>query len=670
MNVYYYHRKNKKRYTITPYVSRVDFAGGVDNFYQTAMIDISGSARVPYDTGERVRVYTATKKLLFEGRVFKCERNGDSSVTLTCYDPCYYLYRSETTLVSDEMTLSALFIRLAEEVGLKVGYVAKTTKKHFGLEFASTTMQNILQTVMGLERAETKKRYYVRARAGRIELRERGALQKSVLISKEVTESLKSVLSAENTYTTIDYENQIDSGSKSTGDSETSSGMKTVADYKGPDTIGNREGIGSSIQGTDKWNDMMVKYGKKEGIDPLFLKTIMAIESGGGEKRTGPPLPEGDHAYGLFQIVPSKVDTKVDVNRLLDGEYNMRKSIDIMLKEKGSMAKGLGKKMSVKEMAHFWVGYSQGSYALGYVELASQIYAGFGGDPDSLITDPKKIPTGSAKKKTSKSTKIGAIDDPFGLGGKLGIIKKYHTGQYPSMHAMDKAMDLIQKQLMKEERSVEVQMPGHYLGLAGRKVKFDSPIATAKGTWYIKDHRHTLDQYGHKMTLTLSKYDETPEPEYETPTTNEIDKLPVSSVKGTVLPMRKGTYEVGNYRFRSKTFYNARPEHAGIDLLGDIGTPLYAVTNMMIVKNYRSDSYGWCVIGQGSIGEGEMQFLYAHMNNPSPHKPGAAVKVGQKIGELGNTGTSTDPHLHFEVCKPYWVQGIKNKLDPEKYFDF
>lgn len=668
MKIYYYHRKNKKRYDITPYTRLFDCSGGVDNFYQVAIIELTAAAAVPYDTGERIRVYS-NKKLIFEGRVMNLKRNGNGDITLTCYDACYYLFRSETSVTTPEITLSDLFKRLAEEVGLQVGYVAKTTKKHFGLEFAKTTMQDILQTVMGLERAETKKRYYVRAYAGRIELRERGAMSECVVISKDVTSRLESVLSAEKTYTAIDYENQIDSGAKSNGDSETTSGLKTVADYKGPDKIGDREGIGSSIQGTDEWNEMMVKYGKKEGIDPLFLKTIMAIESGGGEKRTGPPLPNGDHAYGLFQIVPSKVGTKVDVNRLLDGEYNMRKSIDIMLKEKGDIAKGLGKKMSVKEMAHFWVGYSQLPYALGYVELASQIYAGFGGDPDSLITDPKKIPTGSAKKKSNKKKEIGFIDD-FGLGGKLGIIKKYHTGQYPSKHAMDKAMDLLRKELMREERTVEVEMPGHRLGIAGRKVAFETPIATTKGTWYIKAHRHTFDQYGHKMNLTLSKYDETPEPEYETPTINPIDQEPVSSVKGTVLPMKKGTYDIGSFRFRSRTYYNPRPEHAGIDLLGKIGTPLHAVTNMMIVKNYRSDTYGWCVIGQGSIGEGEMQFLYAHMNNPSPHKLGSAVKVGEKIGELGNTGTSTDPHLHFEVCKPYWVQGIKNKLDPEKYFDF
>lgn len=671
MNVYYYHRKNKKRYTITPYVVRVDVSGGVDNFYQTATIEISGSAGVPYDTGERVRVYTTTKKLLFEGRIFKCERNGDSSVSLTCHDNAYYLFRSEATVVSQEITLEKLFTRMVEEIGQKVGYVSKTKKNYFGLEFVGESRQMILQTVMAMERAETGKRYYIRSKAGRLELRERGAMD-GVVIAKDSTTEIRTTLDAQNTYTVIEYTGEIESGAKATGTSDTSSTMKTVADYKGPDQIGNRAGIGSSIAGTDKWNSLMVKLGKEKGIDPLFLKTIMAIESDGGEKRTGPPLPNGDHAYGLFQIVPSMVDTTVDVNRLLEGEYNMKKSIDIMLNEKGAAAKRNGKKMSVAEMAHFWVGYANSPYSLFYVELASKIYAGFGGDPDSLITDPDKIPSGGDAKENKNGVKISSPDiNNFGLGTKLGVIVKSASGKHASKEDMEKAINKLRETLMREERSVNVSLPGHVVGLAGRKVKFDTTIATAKGTWYIKDHRHTLDQYGHKMNLTLSKYDQTPEPEYSPPSNSEFgDEQPVG-VKGAVLPIDKGKYTIGAYRFKSVTWYSGgKPSHSGIDLLAPIGTPLKAVTSMLIMRNYYSDSYGWCVIAQGALGGGEKQFVYAHMNVQSPHKAGSAVKAGEQIGVVGNTGWSTAPHLHFEVCDPVWAQGLTNKVDPEKFFDF
>lgn len=670
MNVYYYHRKNKKRYTITPYVVRVDVSGGVDNFYQTATIEISGSASVPYDTGERIRVYTTTKKLLFEGRVFKCERNGDSSVTLTCHDNAYYLFRSEATVVSQEITLEKLFIRMVEELGQKVGYVTKTKKVFFGLEFVNTPRQEILQTVMGMERMETGKRYYVRSSAGRLELRERGAAT-GVVIAKDSATEMRTVIDAQNTYTAIDYTGEIETGAKATGTSNTSSKLKTSADYKGPDTINTRSGWGSSLAGTDKWNSLMVKVGKEKGIDPLFLKVIMAIESAGTESAVGPPTQYGQ-ALGLFQIIPGAVDTAVDANRLLTGEYNMMKAADIFLNEKANIAKRLGKKLSVVEMAHFWVGYADYDYPLNYREWAKVLYAGFGGDPDSLITDPDKTPTAGDAKEAKSTPKVsqGSIDN-FGLGTKIGVIVKQVSGKYASKEEMDNTLKKIQETLMREERSVNVTLPGHVVGVAGRKVQFDTTIAAVKGTWYIKDHRHTLDQYGHKMNLTLSKYDQTPELEYSPPSNSEFgDEKPVG-VKGAVLPIDKGKYTVGAYRFKSVTWYSGgKPSHSGIDLLAPIGTPLKAVTNMLIMRNYYSDSYGWCVIAQGALGGGEKQFVYAHMNVQSPHKAGSAVKAGEQIGVVGTTGWSTAPHLHFEVCDPVWAQGLTNKLDPEKFFDF
>lgn len=670
MSVYYYHRRNKKRYTITPYVISVNIAGGVDNFYQTATIDISGSAGVPYDTGERVRVFTDDSKLLFEGRIFKCERNGDSSVSLTCHDNAYYLYRSEATVVSEEITLTELFVRMVEELGQKVGYVAKTKKKYFGLEFVNMTRQEILQTVMGMERVATKKRYYIRAKAGRLELRERGAVD-GVVIARDSASEARTIINAQNTYTAIDYAGEIETGAKATGTPNTSSSLKTSAAYKGPDTINVRSGWGSALAGTDKWNAMMVKVGKAKGIDPLFLKVIMAIESAGSEKAVGPPTQYGQ-ALGLFQIIPGAVDTPVDANRLLTAEYNMNKAADIFLNEKASAAKRLGKKMSVVEMAHFWVGYANYDYPLNYKEWARVLYSGFGGDPDSLITDPDKIPAGGDAKESKSETKVshGSIDN-ITLGTKLGVIVKQVSGKYASKEEMDNALQKLRETLMREERSVSVALPGHVLGIAGRKVKFDTTIATSKGTWYIKDHRHTLDQYGHKMDLTLSKYDETPEPEYSPPANSEFgDDKPVG-VKGAVLPIDKGLYTIGAYRFKSVTYYSGgKPTHSGIDLLAPIGTPLKAVTSMLVMRNYYSDSYGWCVIAQGALGGGEKQFVYAHMNVQSPLKAGSAVKAGQQIGVVGSTGWSTAPHLHFEVCDPVWAQGLTNKVDPEKFFDF
>ena len=50
-----------------------------------------------------------------------------------------------------------------------------------------------------------------------------------------------------------------------------------------------------------------------------------------------------------------------------------------------------------------------------------------------------------------------------------------------------------------------------------------------------------------------------------------------------------------------------------------------------------------------NINQRSLFLLYAHMNQPTELKPGDLVGCGQKIGEVGNTGQSSNPHLHLEV---------------------
>jgi murein DD-endopeptidase MepM/ murein hydrolase activator NlpD len=47
---------------------------------------------------------------------------------------------------------------------------------------------------------------------------------------------------------------------------------------------------------------------------------------------------------------------------------------------------------------------------------------------------------------------------------------------------------------------------------------------------------------------------------------------------------------------------------------------------------------------------GGYQTLYAHLHRYTVHK-GQSIRQGQKIGEMGNSGRSTGPHLHFSIYK-------------------
>lgn len=97
--------------------------------------------------------------------------------------------------------------------------------------------------------------------------------------------------------------------------------------------------------------------------------------------------------------------------------------------------------------------------------------------------------------------------------------------------------------------------------------------------------------------------------------------------------------------------------HAGIDLASPIGTPIHAADGGTVRFAGVMDGYGnyTCIQHTSS-----MSTCYGHQNSIAVHV-GQSVKQGQVIGQTGNTGHSTGPHLHFEVR----INGVP--VDPMGY---
>jgi murein DD-endopeptidase MepM/ murein hydrolase activator NlpD len=99
------------------------------------------------------------------------------------------------------------------------------------------------------------------------------------------------------------------------------------------------------------------------------------------------------------------------------------------------------------------------------------------------------------------------------------------------------------------------------------------------------------------------------------------------------------------FGWRRHPIYGSSRLHAGLDLDGDTGDPIYAAGGGVVVSAGWRGGYGNCVIIDHG---GGFATLYGHMSSIGV-STGQVVSQGTGIGAIGSTGASTGPHLHFEV---------------------
>ena len=98
--------------------------------------------------------------------------------------------------------------------------------------------------------------------------------------------------------------------------------------------------------------------------------------------------------------------------------------------------------------------------------------------------------------------------------------------------------------------------------------------------------------------------------------------------------------------------------HPALDIARAMGTPVKAAdSGFVVVAGWSNDGYGNHIVIDHRNG---YQTLYAHLNRIYV-KAGDSVGKGAEIGQMGNSGRSTGPHLHFEVRK----NGVR--LNPLSY---
>ncbi len=109
-------------------------------------------------------------------------------------------------------------------------------------------------------------------------------------------------------------------------------------------------------------------------------------------------------------------------------------------------------------------------------------------------------------------------------------------------------------------------------------------------------------------------------------------------------PVSEGFVGSG-YGIRNDPFTGQLSMHSGVDFAAPVGTPIFAAAGGVVVSAEMHPDFGNML--EIDHGKG-LSTMYAHTSRMLV-KIGDFVRKGQKIAEVGTTGRSTGPHLHFEV---------------------
>ena len=125
-------------------------------------------------------------------------------------------------------------------------------------------------------------------------------------------------------------------------------------------------------------------------------------------------------------------------------------------------------------------------------------------------------------------------------------------------------------------------------------------------------------------------------------------------------PIAAATIKRPNSNYGYGDVYFENIVHTGIDIPGDIGTPVLAAAEGKVIwtgygyyrggSNILDDPYGKAVAVQHTFGyqNQPLYTVYAHLDEITT-RIGSYVQAGDQLGTMGETGHATGPHLHFEV---------------------
>ena len=128
-----------------------------------------------------------------------------------------------------------------------------------------------------------------------------------------------------------------------------------------------------------------------------------------------------------------------------------------------------------------------------------------------------------------------------------------------------------------------------------------------------------------------------------------LDKVAVAKMAVERLPLAfpvRGAYRhTSGFGYRRDPKTGGRRLHKGADMAGARGTAIVATGDGVVSFAGRQSGYGRLIKIRHAQG---FETFYAHLNKIRVKK-GQRVSRGDRIGDMGNSGRSTGPHLHYEI---------------------
>lgn len=188
------------------------------------------------------------------------------------------------------------------------------------------------------------------------------------------------------------------------------------------------------------------------------------------------------------------------------------------------------------------------------------------------------------------------------------------------------------------------------VGVGGSIFKFDSKQILNNSENAISQINDIADKLSREIYQQSESY------------TKVLQKYNYNQKLFAALPALKpmdGYYSAGGFGKRMHPVLGFFRKHEGMDIINDVGTPIYAAGDGTVEFGGRSGGgYGIVVVINHGFG---YQTLYAHLSKVLV-RSGAKVKRGDLIAKSGRSGLVSGPHLHYEVH----YKGVKQ--NPIDYF--